>query len=97
MFSLPLPVSVGGRGRAASFGCALSVLVVLAATPGWSMPLSPNAVRLVITGDPGAAFEGLCTVIGAESSEAVHLTGTVPFQRDFAATGLNCQIAAWGR
>lgn len=85
-----------GRGLTVAAAAFIAVGLAVAAFPAWSMPMNPNTVRLLITGESGARFEGRCTVFGAHPPEAVDLAGTVPYQHDFAATGLSCQLAARG-
>src|SRR5262245_34333665 len=69
------------------------------ATPQIGIPAATNQIaqslqRFVISidGSPGTRIVAACLVSRGDDAEAISIEGTLPQQREFEATGLNCQI-----
>jgi hypothetical protein len=53
--------------------------------------------HLSISGEGGARYSGVCTVMAASGDEQIELEGAVPLEREFDGDGLMCRFNTEGQ
>jgi hypothetical protein len=53
--------------------------------------------HLSISGERGARYSGVCTVMAASGDERIEIEGTVPLQREFDGDRLTCRFDTEGQ
>jgi len=67
--------------------------MVAGVSPGFA---ADAEIVLRITGDAGSTFSADCTLMAVDGESSFTLAEPLPFERQFAGSGLRCRITASG-